>query len=300
MRTITFAFLVNFASTVAFAQSGDIFPVPFDQYFNSYQLLNPAAAGTRSNVELFAEDRELTGALQGVRTYFVNANAILNPNTKGVRHIAGMYFINDKEGNYFNRSRASLLYGIHLRVAEDIFFNAGASFGFVNFVYKGSNISAGGSSFAPNADVGLWLYNKNFNAGVSFNQIFQGKIQPMDEAMHLKRFVNIYGDRNFSISPSLDFRPAFTARLAEGYPHQIRGTGIATIHSLLVTGAGYSLNEGFTFVGGVKNIELNKTLLQLLVSYYSPYKVQSINNFQRLEFSLNFFFVEKEQIVPAE
>ena len=269
------------------AQSGAGLPVQFIQFFKTYSLINPASIGKDSVIEFSTGNKSLTGAFSGVRTFYVMASAQLNARSKNKsKHVLGLTFINDKEGSFINRNRAALQYAFHLPVSRKSTVSLGVAAGFINYSYKASNISAGGSAYAPNFEVGLWLHRHDFNIGVSGNQIIASKLTPIDETYTIERYYNLIADKTFLLNPYLSLTPAFNFRWYEEEYYNADLALILLIQDNVTTAVGYKYDKGASVSGGLEDIKLGSHQLKMVFSYYFPFTNVSNYNPQAYELSL--------------
>lgn len=271
------------------AQSGAGLPVQFIQFFKTYNLINPASIGKDSALEVSTGNKSLTGAFSGVRTFYAAASVQLNARGKNKsKHVIGLTFINDKEGSFINRNRAALQYAFHLPISKKSTVSAGIAAGFINYAYKASNISAGGSAFAPNLDVGLWLHRPRFNIGVSGNQVIASKLTPIDETYTIERHYNLVADKAFWLSPYLTLTPAFNFRWYDQDYYNADLALILLIQQNVTTAVGYKYDKGVSVSGGLEDIKIGSHMLKMMFSYYFPLTNVSSYNPQAYELSLRF------------
>ncbi|MBC7487461.1 MAG: type IX secretion system membrane protein PorP/SprF [Cytophagaceae bacterium] len=292
MRIYIIVSVVFFSNCIyeAQAQSGAGLPVQFIQFFKTYSLINPASIGKDSAIEFSTGNKSLTGAFSGVRTFYANANVQLNARGKNKsKHVLGLTFINDKEGSFINRNRASLVYAFHLPISKKSTVSAGVSAGFINYSYKASNISAGGSAFAPNADIGLWLHRSNFNIGVSGNQIIASKLTPIDETYTIERHYNLTADRTFLLGPYLTLTPAFIFRWYDQEYYNADLALILLIQDQVTTALSYKYDRGVSVSGGLEDVKLGRNVWKVMFSYYFP--LGSVNNYNPSAYELSLCFI---------
>jgi type IX secretion system PorP/SprF family membrane protein len=271
------------------AQSGAGLPVQFIQFFKTYSLINPASIGKDSAVEVSAGNKSLTGAFSGVRTFYAAGSVQLNARGKyKSRHVLGITFINDKEGSFINRNRAALQYAFHLPISKKAILSTGIAAGFINYAYKASNISAGGSAFAPNLDVGLWLHRPLFNIGVSGNQLIASQLTPINETYTIERYYNLVADKTFLLSPYFSLTPAFNFRWYEQEYYNADLALILVMQNNITTAVGYKYDKGASVSGGLEDIKLGSHALKMMFSYYFPLTNVSSYNPQAYELSLRF------------
>ena len=273
MRIYTSLFIAVFTVCYSTIQAQHVpgLPVQFTQFFKTYTLINPAGMGKDSSMEFNVGNKSLTGAFNGVRTFYAFGNIQLNKrNSHGVKHVLGLSFINDKEGNYINRNRASIMYAFHLPVSQRTTISAGVALGMVNYFFKASNISAGGSAFAPNADVGLWLHRENFNIGISSNQIIESQLTPIDQTYSLDRHYNLIVDKIFYISPFVSITPAMVFRWYSQDFYTVDVGLVTLLQQKISFAATYKYERGFSFSGGLENIILGQSIFKTMFSYFTP------------------------------
>lgn len=261
----------------------------FIQFFKTNALINPASIGKDSTIELSTGNKSLTGAFSGVRTFYAYGHAQLNARKKNKsRHVIGLTFINDKEGSFINRNRASLQYAFHLPISKKTILSAGASAGFINYSYKASNISAGGSAYAPNADIGLWLHRPNFNIGVSGNQIIGSKLTPIDETYIIERHYNLTADKTVALGPYISLTPAFIFRWYDEEYYNADLALILLVQDNVTAAVGYKYDKGVSVSGGLEDIKLGQHALKMMFSYYFPIGEVTSYDPQAYELSLRF------------
>ncbi|MDF2454398.1 MAG: hypothetical protein K0R51_391 [Cytophagaceae bacterium] len=291
MRIYIVVSVVFFSNCIysAHAQSGAGLPVQFIQFFKTNALINAASIGKDSAIELSTGNQSLTGAFSGVRTFYAYGHAQLNARKKNKsRHVIGLTFINDKEGSFINRNRATLQYAFHLPISRKSILSAGASAGFINYSYKASNISAGGSAYAPNADIGLWLHRARFNIGISGNQLLASKLTPIDETYTIERHYNLTADKTVALGPYLSLTPAFIFRWFDKDYYNADLALIIVIQDNVTAAVGYKYNKGLSVSGGLEDIKLSQHVLKMMFSYYFPVGEVSNYNPQAYELSLRF------------
>lgn len=282
------------------AQSGAGLPVQFIQFFKTNHLINAASIGKDSAIEVSTGNKSLTGAFSGVRTFYVLASVQLNAPKKKSKHVIGLTFINDKEGSFINRNRAALQYAFHLPVSKKSILSAGVAAGVINYAYKASNISAGGSAFAPNLDVGLWWHRRTFNIGVSGNQLIASKLTPIDETYTIERYYNVAADKTFLLSPYFSLTSAFNVRWYEGDAYNADLALILLIQQNVTTAVGYKYEKGASVAGGLEDIKLGRHQLKMMFSYYFPLTNVSGYNPQAYELSLRFVPGVRKSVGAAE
>jgi len=258
--------------------------------------------GKDSAVEFNTGNKSLLGAFNGVRTFYAYGNVQLNARkVRGTKQVLGLLVINDREGSFINRSRLALMYAIHVPISQRATLNAGLAAGFINYFYKASNISAGGSAFAPNVDVGLWIHRPDFNIGISANQVIPSQLAPVDFVYTIDRFYNFNIDKSFSLGPYFSLTPCLVFRWqSEEYYTGDVGL-IATIQDNLILALAYKYEQGASVSGGLEKVKLGPHILKMMFSYFSPIGNKTSYNPNAYEISLGFIpSRHKESVVIDE
>jgi type IX secretion system PorP/SprF family membrane protein len=286
---ITSAIFFSNCISGSYAQSGPGLPVQFIQFFKTYNLINPASIGRNSPLELSAGNKSLLGDFSTIRTTYVYGHAQLNASgSNKSKQVAGITFINDQEGSFINTNRASLLYAFHLPIGNRWMLNAGTAAGFINYAYSASNISAGGSAFAPNADIGLWLHHPDFNLGISGNQILPSRLTPINQTYTIKKYYNLITDKKFTINHNLSLTPVLLFRWTYGNYYTVDIALLILIQQNLSLALAYKHKMGASISGGLEDINLGPHILKMMFSYYSPLGGLTYYNPQSFELSLQF------------
>jgi type IX secretion system PorP/SprF family membrane protein len=267
------------------------YPVRFSQYYNCYSLINPAGSGAYNNFEIITGDKHLLGNFSKISTYYLNANIRIagrNIRKNSSFSSLGILVYNEREGKYLNRSRFYATYAWHGYITNQLKFSGGFQIGAMNYSVKGTPLSGDGSDTAPDGIVGVWLYNKWFHLGASYNQIFNSKIQPLDEIAILSPYLNIDGSCNFSFSDVLKVSPSFLYRISTNDDLYSGDYSIMIGYkNKIATAIGIHENNRLINSFEIINIFNNKYPLNLSLTYGYPVRPQDINtNF--IEFGLKY------------
>ncbi|MFL5728638.1 MAG: PorP/SprF family type IX secretion system membrane protein [Cytophagaceae bacterium] len=257
------------------AQSGQVLPVQFSQFYQNYSLVHPAATGMYKSYQIFIGHQSQTGAFQGVNTSYSGINFKLKgKDSLGLEgHGFGLNIVNNREGYYFNRERLAVSYAYHNQIFENWVLSGGISVGAINYIYRASDISAGGSAFKPSADVGLFLYKpEDINIGFTISQVIPGNMSPLERQLKIKSYLNLSVDKVFRLSPYFSLRPAVMLRGPfEKGAINADFTMLAIIQDLLSAGINYKANKGIAFVGGINDIKMGSAGFNLFISYYNSF-----------------------------
>ena len=268
----------------------------FVQFYKTYTLINPASIGRENPVEFNTGNRALTGGFSDVRTFYANANVRFDKSDgTASRHATGLTFINEKEGTYINRNTASFLYAFHIPITYRLTFSAGAAAGFINYAFKASAVNSGGSAFAPNGDIGLWLHRSDFNIGVSCNQVIPSRLTPFNATYLIDRYYNFAADKSFELDRNFRLMPTMVLRWFNKDLYDLDAGIVSLIQNNLTAVIAYKYRKGVSVSGGFDNIKIGQNIFKLLFSYYDPMGPLNYYNPQTYELSLNFLPSKKRQ-----
>jgi len=189
---------------------------------------------------------------------------------------AGIILYNDKEGKYLNRSRFYVSYAWHASLSRKLQFSAGLSVGGMNYSVEGTPLSGDGSDTKVDGAVGISFYSDAFHVGLSFGQIFNSKVQPLEEITVLSPFINMYANRKFLFNENFLFSPSFTARIPF-----INESGdklnplfdmnlLIELRKKLLISSGIHNNSMMIIAAGIKGLSISHGELGIMVSYAFP------------------------------
>lgn len=270
-------------------QQVDRLPVQFGQFFNTYSIINPASCGSKAQLEIQSARQQHGGAWKNISTTFASASVRIEKRGANNFHVAGLSFISDKEGQYLNRSNFYATYAWHTRLTKKISMSAGISAGYFSYLVSESNANVSGGAIAPDASIGLWMYSKNFYAGLSMNQLFNSKVTPLQETTTLLRHYNITGGYSFAASRSLLLKTNALVRYTSKYPADIDFALCGTINKIFILGANYRHHKSIVPLLGFDNLEIGQGKLKIMFSYAVP-AGKIADNLQTYELTLNYDF----------
>lgn len=261
----------------AFPQQNEVLQVNFDQFFQNYSLVNPAATGKDSPIEGFAGYRTNVGAFEGVNTNYagINIGSKIKDSLDQDHHGFGINLINSREGNYFNRNRLYASYAWHEQISENWILSGGAMLGVINYQYKASEVYPGGTATKPTCDLGLMFYKPHDTyIGLAASQIIKGNMAPLEPLLRIKPSLVFTAEKTIALSPYLGWRSAFIFRgLWEKAKPEYDFTTMLVIQEMISLGGHYKINEGISFVGGMDAFQLENFGLRFFISYFSSFSI---------------------------
>ena len=211
--------------------------------FNLFGL-HPAIAGTKECIDMRIGYRTQWVGFEGApKTAFANFHTTLNRKNKGhlrTRHGIGANVETDHYGP-FGVTRLYGAYAFHVPVNHKLRFSMGLYAGIMQYRVDANkmtltnyndNAVIGGSVFIyPDVIPGVWLYSKNFFAGLTVRQILHNKIKKVTNDSHLRYHyiasagkVLEFGKKEFNLIPSVTVKfasvsaPALDLNLLMDFP----------------------------------------------------------------------------------
>lgn len=189
----TILFFVSFHMLFAQEYSAKRYPFHFNQFFESTYLYNPAINGTYQHGIGKIGYLGHPGVFKKIRSFYAAIYGKLPKKHGKSSQFLGGYVLNDQEGLLLQRTQVYLNYAWQTHLNKDLKLSAGTSLGVNSFLISGKTASTKGSDIHPDGSIGLWLAHEKYYFGLSSNQIFQSKLQPLQETFLLKRTYQING-----------------------------------------------------------------------------------------------------------
>jgi hypothetical protein len=272
------------------------FPVRFSLFSNCYSFLNPANAGCNASHELTVGNQRMFGAINHVSASYATFHMRLQP---GLRNkpfsSAGIILYNDREGKYLNRSRFYISYAWHASLSEKLMFSAGLYVGGMNYSVKGTPLSGDGSDTKADGAVGVSFYTQLFHTDLAFGQIFNSKVQPLEEITVLSPMINVSSERKFMLkdvclTPSVAARIPITNQSAGANNFLFDFNLCLELRKTLLLSAGVHNNSSLAFAAGISRLETLSGRLGIMLSYAFPaFRGKTIKS-NIGEIGINYFF----------
>jgi len=225
MRTKLFFFVIMFVTIAGYAQQD----AQYTQYMYNTININPAYAGSRGALSIFALHRDQWVGLDGApKTNTVSVNTPINNSNIGI----GLSLVNDKIGpTNENQISADISYTIPTSETWKLSFGIKATADIFNIDIDKLNPETAGdpqfqnfnSDFSPNIGAGVYWHSDNAYIGLSVpNFIETNRYDDNDVAIY-KDKINYYlmAGYVFDLSYDLKFKPAVLTKMVEGAPLQV-------------------------------------------------------------------------------
>src|SRR3970040_1944367 len=242
MKTKIFSFVLIFTTIVSFAQQD----AQFTQYMYNTININPAYAGSRGALSIFALHRTQWVGLDGAPvTNAVSVNTPLNSNHLGL----GVSIINDKIGPiHENTISADLSYTVPTSETVKLSFGIKATANLfdldvsrLNPVDDDPSLHDYHNKFSPNIGAGVYLHSDKAYVGLSVPNFMESNRYDDNEVAIFKERPNFYliAGYIFDLSNSIKFKPAMLTKMVKGAPLQVDVSGNLMFEEKLVVGLAY-------------------------------------------------------------
>jgi type IX secretion system PorP/SprF family membrane protein len=259
MKTKIIGFIVTLLSLATYAQQD----AQFTQYMYNTVVVNPAYAGSRQSMSVFALHRAQWVGLEGAPvTNSFSINTPINESNMGV----GLSVINDRIGpSDENTIAADFSYTIHTSEEYKLSFGMKASANLLNVdftklnQYPGDPISEVNidNKFSPNIGVGFYLHSDKSYIGISAPNLietlhFDKTANSSSESHIATEKINYYliAGYVFELSPSLKLKPSLLSKYVQGAPLQVDVSANFLMNEKFVAGLSYRWSAAMSAMVG--------------------------------------------------
>jgi type IX secretion system PorP/SprF family membrane protein len=258
MKTKLFSIVLMFTAIVSFAQQD----AQFTQYMYNTININPAYAGSRGVLSIFALHRTQWVGLDGAPvTNAVSMNTPLNANNLGL----GVSIINDKIGpTHENTISADLSYTIPTSETFKLSFGIKATANLfdldvtrLNPVDDDPSLHDYNNKFSPNIGAGVYLHSNKAYVGFSVPNFIESNRYDDNEVAIFKEKINYYliAGYVFDLNNSIKFKPAVLTKMVEGAPLQVDVSGNFMFSEKFVIGLAYRWSAAMSAMVGFQATE---------------------------------------------
>lgn len=252
MRTTIKTVLLLLISGFSYAQQD----AQFTQYMYNTISINPAYAGSRETLSIFALHRSQWVGLEGApQTNNISVNTLIKDTNVGI----GVSILNDKIGpSDENNIAVDFSYTVPTSEVFKLSFGLKASANLLNIDFNKLNQLDGGDSnfaanidnkFSPNIGIGFYLHSENTYIGLSMPNLLKTKhydrytgtgatssLASQDIAYYLT------AGHVFELNENLKFKPSVLTKFVQGAPIGLDMSANFLINEKFVAGASYRLN----------------------------------------------------------
>ena len=253
MKTKIFSFVLMFTAIVSFAQQD----AQFTQYMYNTININPAYAGSRGALSIFALHRTQWVGLDGAPvTNAASVNTPLNGNNLGL----GVSIINDKIGpTTENTISTDLSYTIPTSETFKLSFGIKATANFFNLdvnrlnpVDDDPSLHDFKNRFTPNIGAGVYLHSDKAYVGFSIPNFIESNRYDDNEVAIFKEKINYYliAGYVFDMNDYIKFKPALLTKVVGGAPLQVDVSGNFMFNEKFVVGVAYRWSAAISAMAG--------------------------------------------------
>lgn len=253
MKTKLFSFVLMFTALVSFAQQD----AQFTQYMYNTININPAYAGSRGALSVFALHRTQWVGLDGAPvTNAVSVNTPFNNSRLGL----GVSIINDKIGpTHENTISADLSYTVPTSEKVKLSFGVKATANLfdldvtrLNPVDDDPSLHDYNNKFSPNIGAGVYLHSDKAYVGLSIPNFIESNRYDDNEVAIFKEKINYYLIAGYilDLNSSIKFKPALLTKMVKGAPLQVDVSGNFMFNNKFVLGVAYRWSAAVTAMAG--------------------------------------------------
>lgn len=254
MKTRIITFITMLLAAVVYGQQD----AQFTQYMYNTININPAYAGSRGAMSIFALHRTQWVGLDGApTTNAASINTPINNSNLGL----GVSFVNDKIGpTNENTISGDLSYTIPTSENFKLSFGMKATANLFNLNVDKLNPADQGDPqfqnlrnvFTPNVGAGIYYHSDKAYLGLSVPNFIQTNRYNDNQVAIFKEKINYYliGGYVFDLSYDIKFKPAFLTKLVEGSPLQVDVSANFMFIEKVVVGVAYRWSAAMSAMVG--------------------------------------------------
>ncbi|TDD73441.1 PorP/SprF family type IX secretion system membrane protein, partial [Flavobacterium caseinilyticum] len=276
MKTKLFSFVLMFTAIVSFAQQD----AQFTQYMYNTININPAYAGSRGALSIFALHRTQWVGLDGAPvTNALSINTPLNSSNVGL----GISFINDRIGpTNENTISADFSYTVPTSETFKLSFGIKATANLfdldvnqLNPVDDDPALRNFDNKFSPNIGAGLYLHSDKAYIGFSVPNFIETNRFDDNEVAIFKEKINYYliAGYVFDFNNSIKFKPAVLTKMVEGAPLQLDVSTNFMFNEKFVVGVAYRWSAAVSAMVGFQVSQ------GMYIGYGYDHETTSLNNY---------------------
>ena len=253
MKRIIVTFTLILSGLTSFAQQD----AQYTQYMYNTINVNPAYAGSRGVMSIFALHRTQWVGLDGApTTNAVSINTPLNNSNLGI----GISLVNDKIGpTQENTLSADLSYTIPTSETYKLSFGIKATANLFNLdvtrlnpVENDPSLHDYSNKFTPNVGAGIYWHSDHSYIGLSIPNFIETNRYDDNEVAIFKEKINYYliAGYVFDLNYNLKFKPALLTKMVNGAPLQVDVSGNFMFNDKFTLGLAYRWSAAVSAMAG--------------------------------------------------
>ncbi|PKH69289.1 hypothetical protein CXF59_00055 [Flavobacterium sp. ALD4] len=276
MKTRIVLFALLFTGVVSYGQQD----AQFTQYMYNTININPAYAGSRGALSVFALHRTQWVGLDGAPvTNAVSVNTPFNNSRLGL----GVSVINDRIGpTHENTISTDLSYTIPTSVNVKLSFGIKATANLfdldvsrLNPVDSDPSLQNFNNKFSPNIGAGVYLHSDKAYVGLSVPNFIETNRYDDNEVAIFKEKINYYLLAGYilDLNNSIKFKPALLTKMVKGAPLQVDVSGNFMFNEKFVVGIAYRWSAAVSAMVGFQVSEA------LYLGYGYDFETTNLDNY---------------------
>jgi hypothetical protein len=286
---ICLSFLLCIA-THAHAQTGYESPIVFDQFFQNYNLLNPASEDSTGKGHVRIGNRSLIGLFSGVNRLYVDGDVKIKHRSFSQYSKLGLLVIAYNDGAFISRTKGYLRYSWTTQISSRSSISAGLAIGIVKYTLLGSQAGGGGSSTAFDGNIGLWYIRSKLKIGISYQQFTRSELTPVNQTFQLIPYLNFNIIYASYISPYVLLTTHVFYRYQSASVYDVEVAPIFLLNEMFETGVNFRYQRGVALIFGIKNINIGKGYIHFMGSFLLSTRKLSNNLDNAFELSASYAF----------
>lgn len=260
MKTKFIGLILVLVSGISYAQQD----AQYTQYMYNTIVINPAYAGSRETMSIFALHRTQWVGLDGAP---VTNNFSIHTPINGSNVGLGLSVVNDKIGpSDENNIAIDFSYSIRTSERYKLSFGLKASANLLNVDFTKLHIYNPGdprfqnnidNKFSPNIGAGIYLHSENSYFGLSAPYLLETKHFDDTANNNASSFISsekmhyyFIAGYVFDLSASVQFKPSVLAKMVQGAPLQLDFSGNFMINEKFTAGLAYRWSAAFSAMVG--------------------------------------------------
>jgi hypothetical protein len=265
LLVLTYFLLIN--SLFIFSQNNNSYSYPlfFENSFTSQKTyINPAYIDTDQKLFLTSAYNGRMGALNDVANMNFSAGIHIQKN-KNV-HALKCFILNEKEGPYISNPSFRASYGLSIPLAEKTRLSIATSLGTKSIIYTAPSGSMNAN--AVDGNIGMYLLLKQFEFGISSEQMFNAQTQALSGYIINKRYYHFFVQHSKDLNPYWSLKSNLFIIIRDGYDSKSISSALE-YQDFLSGGVTYRYQKGMSYFLNFKFKYEDKSLLNIAFNYNS-------------------------------
>ncbi len=221
-----------------------------------------------------------TGKLSIIRSQYADINVNIkkagSEDQRNSKHILGLGFFSDREGDFFNKIRIIGRYALHIPLSQDFTLSGGAALHIVNYKFNASGSGASGSDIAWSGNIAVAIYSPSFRAGLAFNDLNNPHLKPIRYEFILYRYNTLYAEKELLIGQNTYLKGGGRLNLTWGNSYStLVHFGLVFSRAVGLT-CFYNVNKGWGLAADINKIKIaGDNLIDFSFAYQVPSQDQN-------------------------